>query len=171
MQCAWKNKVKNREIRWIVREHVFWQVFQLQFMIKNVRHNLLTLSTAFYDVSVLCNCFSKAQQKQIWFSGNAGVKLWEILYFSFDSNPRAVKFNLISVRENVAWEGYYSLSKLEFEITPLQRSNIDRISWNNKHVTNSRFKKVHLSTEILSNLLLIIFLRINNWSRIFRCYN
>ena len=34
----------------------------------------MTLTTTFYDVSVLCYRFPKALKYQIWFSGNAGVK-------------------------------------------------------------------------------------------------
>ena len=42
-------------------------------MIENPLFDLLTLSTTFYDVSVLCNRFSKAQTAQILAGGNAGV--------------------------------------------------------------------------------------------------
>ena len=43
-------------------------------MIEKSLPDLLTLSTTFYDVSVLCNRFLKAQKAQIWAGGNAGVK-------------------------------------------------------------------------------------------------
>ena len=44
-------------------------------MIEKWVPDLLTLSTTFYDVSVLCNRLLKAQKAQIWPGGNAGVKL------------------------------------------------------------------------------------------------
>ena len=43
----------------IVRVRVLLQVFQLQFMIEKPRPDLLTPFITFYDVSVLCNLFSK----------------------------------------------------------------------------------------------------------------
>ena len=61
-----------------MRVRVIRQMFQLQFMIGKPRPDLLTLSTTFYDISVLCNRLSKARKTQIWLSGNAGVKLTRV---------------------------------------------------------------------------------------------
>ena len=52
---------------------MFWQKFQLKFVIEKPLPDLLTVSTTFRDVSVLCNRFLKERKKQIWVSGNAGV--------------------------------------------------------------------------------------------------
>ena len=52
---------------------MFWLKFQLQFIIEKPLPDLLTLSTTFYDVPVLCNRFLKARKAQIWADGNAGV--------------------------------------------------------------------------------------------------
>ena len=43
-------------------------------MIVKPRLDLLSLPTAFNDVSVFCSDYSNARKNQIWFSGNAGVK-------------------------------------------------------------------------------------------------
>ena len=48
---------------WIVRVRVIWHMFQLQFMKEKLTPDLLTLSTTFYDVSVLCDRFSKAEMR------------------------------------------------------------------------------------------------------------
>ena len=58
---------------WILRVRLFWQKLRLQFLIEKPRPDLLTLSTTFYGVSVLCNRFLKAQKAQIWAGANAGV--------------------------------------------------------------------------------------------------
>ena len=56
-----------------MRVRVIRQMFQLQFMIEKPRPDLLTLSTTFYDVSVLCNLFSKAEMRQFGASGTDGL--------------------------------------------------------------------------------------------------
>ena len=57
-------------------------------MIEKPRPDLLTLSTTFYDVSVLCNRFLKAQKAQIWQGGNAGVKKLRKILKNWTDNMR-----------------------------------------------------------------------------------
>ena len=49
------------------------QMFQLQIMIEKPRHDLLTLTTTFYDASVSRNFFSKAEMRQFGASGNQHI--------------------------------------------------------------------------------------------------
>ena len=49
------------------------QIFPLQCMIQKPRPDLLTLSTTFYDLSVSCNLFSKAEMRQFGALGTQGL--------------------------------------------------------------------------------------------------
>ena len=70
--------VKSEKKSWhklflIMRVRVIRQIFPLQCMIQKPRPDLLTLSTTFYDLSVSCNIFSKAEMRQFGASGTQGL--------------------------------------------------------------------------------------------------
>ena len=48
-------------------------MFQLQIIIEKRTADLLTPSTTFYDVSVACNLFTKAEMRQFGASGNTRI--------------------------------------------------------------------------------------------------
>ena len=70
-----RNPVSNSKslFFFIVRMHVIWQLFQLQFMIKKSRSDVLTLSMTFYDLSVSSNIFLKAEMRQFSVSENPSI--------------------------------------------------------------------------------------------------
>ena len=64
---------------------VIWELFQLQFMIE--KPDALTLFSTFYDLSVSCDLFSKAEMRQFGASGNQHetvgnrqVKKWKLTF-------------------------------------------------------------------------------------------
>ena len=71
---------------WIVRVRNLWQIFQLKCMIEKSRPVLLTFSTAFYDLSVLRNLFSKAEIRQFGVSGFEGLSPFSLKSRSYSHN-------------------------------------------------------------------------------------
>ena len=79
-----------------VRARVIWHVFQLQFMIRKPRHDLLPLSRTFYDLSASCNLFSKAKIGQFSTGGTEGLKSERLIFGSESLRARVTRFSSIN---------------------------------------------------------------------------
>ena len=81
---------------------VVWQMFQLQFMIEKPKPDVLTLSTAFYDLSVSRNLFAKVEMPQFSASGTEGLKIKKKSLQKLESIPSRIKAKGIAVDQLIS---------------------------------------------------------------------
>ena len=75
-------------IFWHLRVAVFRQMLQLKFMKEKQTPDLLTLSTTFFNVWVLCNWSSKTEMRRFGVVGIRGVNMILIIYEVIRRNTR-----------------------------------------------------------------------------------
>ena len=72
-RCHSQKLVKFVKFVFFIVRRVIRHMFQLEFIFKKLGPDLLTLSTTFYNVSVLCTLFLMAEMRQFGAIGNPSI--------------------------------------------------------------------------------------------------